>query len=157
MATTKKPAATAAKTETKATTNTTKAETAKPATTKAATKPVAEKAATATKPAAKKTTTKPATAAKTTAAKPAAKKTAAKKTSTTKKATEPTVNFTIEFGGNQESYSEIIENIKKTYAANGGDKDIKTLDVFVKPEENAAYFVVNGELEDTQKMDVYFS
>lgn len=92
--------------------------------------------------------------AKTTAAKKApAKKAPAKKT--TKKA-EPKVSVVIEFDGGQEAVDSIVENVKATYAANGGKEDIKTLEIFVKPEERKAYFVVNGELDSNNQMDVYF-
>ncbi|MGN0550612.1 MAG: DUF6465 family protein [Acutalibacteraceae bacterium] len=92
--------------------------------------------------------------AKTTAAKKApAKKAPAKKT--TKKA-EPKVSVVIEFDGGQEAVDSIIENVKATYAANGGKEEIKTLEIFVKPEERKAYFVVNGELDSNNQMDVYF-
>lgn len=114
-----------------------------------------------------KTTAKTTTAAKTTAAKaeakPATKTTAAKakteekaapaKKTTTRKAVEAKVY--IEFNGAKVAVDEVIENVKATYKANGGNDSIKTLDIYVKPEESAAYFVVNGEIEGN-KMDVYF-
>ena len=36
---------------------------------------------------------------------------------------------------------QLISKAKKAY----GKKDIKDLNIYVKPEENTAYFVVNGE------------
>ena len=87
-----------------------------------------------------------------TASTTAEKKTAEKKT--TRKPRAPKVEMFVEFNGVQSSMDTIIENVKATYAAEGGDKAIKTLKIYVKPEEHAAYYVVNGE--DARKMDVYF-
>lgn len=120
-----------------------------------------EEKKTATTKTAAKTTAAKTTAAKTTAAKteekaapakkPAAKKTAAKKTAA--KAVDTKVF--IEFNGAKVAVDEIVENVKATYKANGGSDELKSLEVYVKPDESAAYFVVNGELPGT-KMDVYF-
>ena len=118
-------------------------------------KTTAPKAAESPKAAAAKTTTaaKKATAAKTTATKTAAAKTTAAKKAPAKKAAE--VSLFIEFNGVKVAAEEIVKNVEATYKAQGGKDAIKTLEVYVKPEENAAYFVVNGELEGN-RMDVYF-
>ena len=133
----------------------------KDTTTATTTKPVAEKTTTttATKPVAEKTATK------TTATKPVAEKTATKTTKApakkspakkTTKAKEPVVSVAIEFDGGQERVNEIVENIKKVYASKENASEIKTLEVFVKPEERKAYYIVNGELDSQNQMDVYF-
>ena len=96
---------------------------------------------------AKKTTTK-STATKTTTA----KKTTTRKT--TKKAVEPTVDFYVEFNGVQEQYATIIENVKKVFLAENEGAEITSVTVYLKPQENAAYCVINGESEF--RMDVYF-
>lgn len=101
----------------------------------------------AKKTTAKKTTTK-STATKTTTA----KKTTARKT--TKKAVEPTVDFYVEFNGVQEQYATIIENVKKVFLAENEGAEITSVTVYLKPQENAAYCVINGENEF--RMDVYF-
>lgn len=101
---------------------------------------------------AKKTTTK-----KTTTKSTATKTTTAKKTTTrktTKKATEPTVDFYVEFNGVQEQYATIVENVKKVYLAENEGAEITSVTVYLKPQENAAYCVINGESEF--RMDVYF-
>ncbi len=135
---TKAPAAkTAAKTETK----TTAAKTTAAAKTEA--KP-------ATKTATKAATTK--AAAKTEEKAAPAKKPAAKKTAAAK---EVQTKVYIEFNGAKVAVDEVVENVKATYKANGGKAAIKTLEIYVKPDEQAAYFVVNGEL-DGNRMDVYF-
>ena len=130
-------AKTAAKTETK----TTAAKTTAAAKTEA--KP-------ATKTAAKAAATK--AAAKTEEKAAPAKKPAAKKTAAAK---EVQAKVYIEFNGAKVAVDEVVENVKATYKANGGKAAIKTLEIYVKPDEQAAYFVVNGELEGN-RMDVYF-
>ena len=83
------------------------------------------------------------------------KTTAAKKTTiAAKKAVEPTVEFFVEYNGVQETYTSIVENVKKTYFESHGDADVTSVKIYLKPTENAAYCVVNGEVEF--KMDVYF-
>lgn len=100
---------------------------------------------------AKKTTAK-----KTTTKAAATKTTATKKTTTTrkKKAAEPTVDFYVEFNGVQEQYASIVENVKKVFLAENEGAEITSVTVYLKPQENAAYCVINGENEF--RMDVYF-
>lgn len=117
-------------------------------TAKAETKATAAKT---TKTAAAKTTAAKTTAAKTEEKAAPAKKPAAKKAAA--KAVEAKVY--IEFNGAKVPVDEIVENVKATYKANGGNDEIKSLEVYVQPNESAAYFVVNGE-PTGNKMDVYF-
>lgn len=100
---------------------------------------------------AKKTTAK-----KTTTKVAATKTTATKKTTTTrkKKAAGPTVDFYVEFNGVQEQYASIVENVKKVFLAENEGAEITSVTVYLKPQENAAYCVINGENEF--RMDVYF-
>ena len=83
--------------------------------------------------------------------KAAAKKPAAKKAA---KTAEVTTDVFVEFNGVQNACKEVVENVKKTYAAQGNTDEIKTIKVYIKPQENAAYYVVNDTVEG--KMDVYF-
>ena len=132
-----------------------KATPAKATETKAAAAKATEGKTSASKAAPVKTEAPKAAAAKatTTAKKTTAAKTAATKNAPAKKAAE--VSLFIEFNGVKVPAEEIIKNVEATYKAQGGKAAIKTLEVYVKPEENAAYFVVNGELEGN-RMDVYF-
>ena len=42
--------------------------------------------------------------------------------------------------------SELVEKAKTAYAAAGGNvSEIKELQLYIKPEEHKAYYVVNGE------------
>lgn len=90
-------------------------------------------------------------------AEPAAKKaattrkTSAKKTATTKKTTakkEMKVNAVVQYYGQQVEEKTIIANVKKAWTKSAsGNKvgDIKTVELYIKPEENAVYYVVNGK------------
>lgn len=69
------------------------------------------------------------------------KTTAAKTTKTTKaKAKEPVVNVTLQFQGKDTSVQDIIDTIKNAYK----DQAIEKIDIYVQPEKNCAYFVVDG-------------
>lgn len=102
----------------------------------------AEPAELAKTPAAEKATEK-----KTPEKKAPAKKTTAKKT-TTKKTTakkEIKVSTFVQYYGKQVEEKEIIANVKKAWTGSGKKVgDIKTMELYIKPEENAVYYVVNG-------------
>ena len=88
-------------------------------------KPVAEK-----KPDEKKATRKP----------------AAKKAAPAKKA-EPKVTVKVQFSGNEYDIDEITKNVAKAYK--GSVKGaVKSVDIYVKPEDGAVYYVVNSEVSD---------
>ena len=108
-------------------------------------KTTAAKKTTATKTTAKKAATKTA-AKKTTTAKTAAKKTTATKKTATKKAEIKTEMF-LQFAGKEYSQEEIIQKVKDiwTYGLGKNVDDIKDVQLYLKPEESAAYYVVNGE------------
>lgn len=100
--------------------------------------PVAE-AAPAKKTAAKKTASKKAAAEKKAAP---AKKPAAKTTEKRayNKKSETKTNVCIQFAGAQFTSDELAEKAKKE----SGVKSPKQIDVYVKPEENMVYYVVDG-------------
>ncbi len=67
----------------------------------------------------------------------------AKKATTTKKAVEPAV--VVQFGGQEVAMATVIENAKKAFEAEGNKvSSIKEIQIYVKPEEYAAYYVING-------------
>lgn len=76
--------------------------------------------------------------------KPAKK--AAKKT-VVKKPVEKKTNLVIQYYGKEVSQEEIIDKVKAAYTAETGKKatSIKELNIYVKPEENAAYYVVDNK------------
>lgn len=85
---------------------------------------------------------------KTTAKEAAPKKAPAKKTTVKKASEEKTCNFYIQYAGKQFSYEEIIEKSKEAVAAEMGKKvsSVKSIDIYCKPEEQAAYYVANGKV-----------
>lgn len=90
------------------------------------------------------------TAVKTTAAKkPAARKPAAAK----KAVQEPEATVTIQYAGRQIVAKEVLEAAKKAYVQLRQGSEIKTIELYIKPEENAAYYVVNGEGCDEFKVE----
>lgn len=75
------------------------------------------------------------------------KKTTTRKTPAKKpaKKAEPEVNVFVEYMGKQAAAKEVVARAMDAYKAAHADAEIKTFEVYVKPEENAAYYVVNGE------------
>ncbi len=105
---------------------------------KAAPAAKAEKKAPAKKAPAKKTAEKKAAA-------PAAKE---EKKAPVKKAAkvEETVNF--QFSGKSYTPDDLMKIFKDVwkYDMNGREEDIRNVELYVKPEENTTYFVVNGSI-----------
>ena len=87
----------------------------------------------AKKAAAKKPTTKKAT-------------TTAKKTTAKKEAAEINATYVLQFSGKEVVASDILETVKKVWVDKfqGKLEEIKTIEIYIKPEEHRAYFVVNG-------------
>lgn len=101
---------------------------------KAEVKAPAKKAAAKKAPAAKKTA-EPKAETKTAAKKPAAKKAPAKK------AAAAVENLYIQLSGNEVTSAALIEKAK----ADAGVKAPKSVDVYVRPEINMVYYVIDGE------------
>lgn len=108
----------------------------KPAETKAEMKAeTAVKAEPAKKEAAKKETAK----------KEPAKKTAVKKTAKTEKPAM-TQNIYVQFAGNEILTADLVAKVTENWVALGHRaSSIKSLDLYVKPEDMAAYYVINGK------------
>ena len=102
------------------------------------------KAATETvKEAVKETAKAPAkTAGKAEAKKPAVRRTA-------KKAAVAAEEIFIQYAGKEFTTKDVVANVKKAWTEMTGKKeeDIQDIKVYVKTEENKAYYVVNGEAE----------
>ncbi len=101
------------------------------------------------KPAAKKTESVKAEAEET----EPPKKTAAKK-SAAKKASEPEMSVTIQFKGRDIVAKDVMEAAKKAYMEANPDGEIKSVDIYVKPEDNVAYYAVNGEGSEDYKIQL---
>ncbi len=86
-------------------------------------------------------------AKKTAAPKKAAAKAAPKTTKTTKAEKEAaSQNVYIQFAGKEFRLEDIAEQAKNAWVAEGHRaSSLKSLDVYVKPEDSAAYYVVNGK------------
>lgn len=95
----------------------------------------------AKKTAAKKTTTRKTTAAKKTTTKTAAKTTAAKKA-------EPVTEVYVQYWGKEIHTSEVADRIKKIWTEDMGKKasELKDLKIYIKPEDNGAHYVINGDV-----------
>ncbi len=127
---------------------------AKAAPVKEEAKAVEVKAEAEVKAPAKKTAAKkaPAKAAEKPAKEAAAKKAPAKKAATTKKApakkaeVKQSVNF--QFSGKSYTPEELLKICKDvwTYDLNGKEEDFKSVELYVKPEENTTYYVINGDI-----------
>ena len=82
------------------------------------------------------------------------RKTAAKKT--VEKA-EIKESVFVQFAGAEYNLDDVKANAKKAWMAETGKKesDIKDIQIYVKPEEHAAYYVVNGEfVEGGRKVEL---
>ena len=75
----------------------------------------------------------------------AAKKTTATKKAAAKKAEIKTEMY-LQFSGKEYSQEEILQKVKDiwTYDLHQNVDDIKDVQLYLKPEESAAYYVVNG-------------
>lgn len=95
----------------------------------------------AKKTAAKKTTTRKTTAAKKTTTKTAAKTTAAKKA-------DPVTEVYVQYWGKEIHTSEVADRIKKIWTEDMGKKasELKDLKIYIKPEDNGAHYVINGDV-----------
>lgn len=96
------------------------------------------------KPAAKKTATK-------TPAKAADKKITAKTTTKaatkTIRATAPVETVKVQFGGDEYDLAEIKKAVEADYKSKFKGK-VKTIEFYIKPEDKAVYYVINGDFSD---------
>ena len=83
------------------------------------------------------------------AKKPAVKKAAAKKPVAKKEVAQATLktNIVLQYADKNVTYDTLVENAENVYQYDMGKNvsDIKKLDLYVKPEENTVYFVVNDK------------
>ncbi len=122
----------------------TKVKEAAKATTKAAETKVKE----AAKDTAKAAETKVKEAAKTTAKKAAAAKTAAKATAkkTVAKAAAVEPQVIIQYQNNESDLAKVTERVKTQFVSEGHKAGtIKKINVYLKPEEYSAYYVINDK------------
>ena len=85
------------------------------------------------------------------APKKAASKAAAKTTKTAKETVSQ--NVYVQFDGKEVKTEELVEQVKAIWTGEGHRaSSIKSLEVYVKPEDAAAYYVINGK--DTGKIEL---
>ena len=78
------------------------------------------------------------------AEKPAAKtarKTPVRKTAAAKKSAEPQVSLFLQYMGHELTQEDMVAQVKAKWAG----EEMKTLELYIKPEDQAIYYVVNGE------------
>ena len=118
------------------------------ANTKKKTTPVAAKKDNTVKTVAKKEDKAPAKAA----TKAAEKKPAAKKATTAKKAPAKAAkvenNIYVQFSGMEFDTAAIEKAVKADYTAKNGKKDMKSVSIYIKPEDMKAYYVIDGIIGD---------
>ena len=54
----------------------------------------------------------------------------------------------VEFAGKQIMAKDVLQKAEEAYLASHKDVEIKTLELYISPEQNAAYYVVNGEASE---------
>lgn len=84
--------------------------------------------------------------------KPVEKKPVAKKAAAPK--AEPVMTAIVQFGGCEFNIAEITEKAYKAYKTEHKRKSVKEFTVYIKPEENVAYYTVNGEGSDDFKIEL---
>lgn len=82
-------------------------------------------------------------------AKPAAKRTTTVRKPAAKKAAPAEINVYVQFLGKEILAKDVVANIKKVFTEETGKKeeDIKDMKVYMKPEENKAYYVINEDVK----------
>ncbi len=53
----------------------------------------------------------------------------------------------VQFGGRETLTSDLVKDARAAYKAAGNRAAVRTLRIYVKPEEGAAYFVINDEFQ----------
>ena len=77
----------------------------------------------------------------------ASKETKAKATKSTKKAA-PEIHMTIQYQGRELTQANMLAAVKDAWTAAGNDLTaISSVDLYVKPEDAAVYYVINGTQE----------
>ena len=80
-----------------------------------------------------------------------AKKAPAKRTT----AKDIKTSVVVQFAGKEVTEKDLIAAVKKAYRKKGNKVGyIKTIEIYVKPEESAAYYVVNGIGADDYKIEL---
>lgn len=79
------------------------------------------------------------------AEKPAAKKTTTKKAAAAKPVAKKEV-VAVQFAGKEYNVDAVVEAAKADFKANNKGS-LRSINVYIKPEDDAAYYVVNGKVQ----------
>ncbi len=60
----------------------------------------------------------------------------------------------VEFGGKQIKAKDVLAQAEKAYLASHPGVEIKNVELYISPEQNAAYYVVNREASDDFKIEL---
>ena len=77
-------------------------------------------------------------------------------TETVKETVKPEIekSVVVEFGGRQVAAKDVLAQAEKAYAKSHPGTVIKSMELYISPEQNAAYYVVNGEGSDDFRIDL---
>lgn len=75
-------------------------------------------------------------------------------TKKTKIEADPKVNAIVEYEGRSILIKNIVSKAVKAYKKANKGVVIKKVDVYIKPEENAAYYVINGDSSPSYKVEL---
>lgn len=60
----------------------------------------------------------------------------------------------VEFGGRQVAAKDVLSQAEEAYAKAHPGTEIKSIELYISPEQNAAYYVVNGEGSDEFRIEL---
>lgn len=60
----------------------------------------------------------------------------------------------VEFGGKQLKVKDVLAQAEKAYEESHTGTEVKSIDLYISPEQNAAYYVVNGEASEDFKIEL---
>ncbi len=83
---------------------------------------------------------------------PVEKKADAKKE---EKKAEPKASVMIQSGTKEVAAKEVLAAAAKAYLEANGEVEIETIEIYIKPEENAVYYVVNGDDSGDNKIELF--
>ena len=75
---------------------------------------------------------------------------------TVKEVVKPEIekSVVVEFGGRQVAAKDVLAQAEKAYAQTHPGTVIKSIKLYISPEQNAAYYVVNGEGSDDFRIEL---
>ena len=90
------------------------------------------------------------------ASKETVKETVKKPAAPVKEVVKPEIekNVVVEFGGRQVAAKDVLAQAEKAYAQTHPGTVIKSMELYISPEQNAAYYVVNGEGSEDFRIDL---